>query len=173
MGLQGTVIECHGRNILVEVVPRAECQGCSACKGLLADGEGPATRQITVLAGEFAPAPGDQVRLDTPPGRGTAAALLLFGLPLLWFFLGLLFGPGLFEWVMGSSVEIRELTALACGIVGLVLAFVTLTLLNRFGFLLNLNLEVVAILSPSVSHDLNGTNPEDMDRDRTSSPSAP
>lgn len=48
---------------------------------------------MTVWGQGFQLSPGDLVHVESPPGRGMVAAGLLFGLPLLGFFLGLYGAP--------------------------------------------------------------------------------
>lgn len=142
MSLPGKVVEVQENCLIVEVSPRPECNGCHACTGLLGGEKKSAPRKIEVLKGNFDPKVGDQVILDLQPGEGSIAAILVFGVPLFSFFIGLLFTPW-FAKIFGFAVTeaSRFLTALVCLAVG----FIILAIVARSNRVKKISLRVVEI----------------------------
>lgn len=131
MSLQGKILEVHDKTVLVEVVPRPECSGCQACKGLLGDEQGPRTRQIEARKGQEELQPGDEVILDLNPGEGSIAAIMVFGLPMAGFFLGMFAAPAICDL---GGFAISDTARLVCGFGGLATAFAGLALFSRSRF---------------------------------------
>jgi positive regulator of sigma E activity len=142
MSLPGKVIEVQNNCLIVEVSPKPECNGCHACTGLLGGEKKSASKKIEVLKGDFNPKVGDQVILDLQPGEGSIAAILVFGVPLFAFFIGLLFTPW-FAGIFGFAVTeaSRFLTALVC----LAIGFIILAIVARSKTVKKISLRVVEI----------------------------
>ena len=141
MGLPGKVVEIRDGWVFVEVTPRSDCQGCSACQGLMTEGSAK-TRIIQAISPTVNPAVGDEVLLEAKPGEGSLAAFLVFGLPLIGFLLGVFVGGPLLTRMGGAS---GEGGALLCGLIGLFLPWVMVYALGHFGYFRGLSLKVVAI----------------------------
>ncbi|GAB4273397.1 MAG: hypothetical protein Kow0029_13050 [Candidatus Rifleibacteriota bacterium] len=142
MSLPGKIISVQETTVTVEVNPRPECKGCHACTGLSGGEKKSATRQITALKGKFSPAVGDEVILDINPGEGSLAALLVFGLPLAFFFLGLFFAPSLCNFF---SIQLTDLSRFFAAFIGLAIGFVILALVSRSKPAKSLTLKIIAI----------------------------
>ena len=151
MTIQGKVTAIHEEWITVEVGPRPECQGCKGCAGLFAPDQ-TSTKEVQALRGDFEPAIGTIVQLDTRPGEGSIAATLIFGFPMAGFFLGMFAGPSCAGFLGYSPAEWH---AVAGGLIGIVLAFLLLYLVSLTGSFNRLCLKVVALgASPqSCSHN--------------------
>lgn len=128
MSLQGKVIEVSDKCVIVEVIPRPECQGCHACTGLLDGEKRSKTRQIKALAQGFDLTTGDEVIIDLNPGEGSIVALLLFGIPILAFFAGLAVTPYLCALL---SLELNDLSRVVAGFSFMGLAFAGLACFSR------------------------------------------
>lgn len=128
MSLQGKVIEVSDKCVIVEVVPRPECQGCHACTGLLDGEKRSKTKQIKALAEGFDLKAGDEVIIDLNPGEGSIVAILLFGIPILAFFAGLGVTPHLCS---ALSLELSDLARVVCGFTFMGLAFAGLAFFSR------------------------------------------
>ncbi len=140
MSLPGRVLKIEGDEILVEVTPKPECNGCHACTGLLGGEKKSAPRQIKALRGNFSPAIGDEVILDINPGEGSIAAIMVFGLPMLSFFIGLFAAPWLSDQL---SFALTDLSRFICAVTGLVSGFMVLAIISRTDRARNLSLKIV------------------------------
>jgi positive regulator of sigma E activity len=146
MGLTGKVKEVRDGWVHVEVFPRADCQGCTACSGLMTDGK-PQAKVVRALAETVTPKVGDEVRLEVDPGYGSLAAFLVFGLPLVGFFVGVFLGGYIPGWLGWSPLG--EGWALVCGLIGLFIPWFILAGLSSRGHFRKLSLKVTEIIAPS------------------------
>lgn len=143
MSLPGKVIKIDGQELIVEVSPKPECNGCHACTGLLGGEKKSSPRQITALKGEFSPKVGDEVILDINPGEGSAAAILVFGIPMLFFFAGLFAAP----WLCGLlNLPFTDLNRFLSAIIFLFVGFAVLALISRTSQAKKLSLKVIEIV---------------------------
>jgi len=145
MSLPGKVIQIIGEEIIVEVSPKPECNGCHACTGLLGGEKKSSLRKITALKGDFSPKEGDEVILDINPGEGSIAAILVFGLPMLAFFAGLFAAPWLCNLL---GINLTDLSRFISAIVFLCVGFMILALISRTRSAKKLSLKVVEIVEP-------------------------
>ena len=141
VALPGRVVQVEGERVEVLAYPRSDCQGCSACKSLIAQ-EDRQERKIWVSKGSWSLNPGDGVTLDLAPGEGSIAAVLLFLLPLVGFFLGLWLGPLLIAPFLALP---EERLSFLCGLVGLIGAFGILGMADRKGLFSRFSLKIVAL----------------------------
>ncbi|PKL46646.1 MAG: hypothetical protein CVV42_15745 [Candidatus Riflebacteria bacterium HGW-Riflebacteria-2] len=143
MSLQGKVKAVEEGFATIEVEPRPECQGCHACTGLL-DGEKRSTKkEIRVKTENFAVSIGDEVLVDLHPGEGTVAALLIFGLPIAGFIVGMALTPWLCQ-LIGS--ETTDLWRLISGSAGMALAFALVAIAARTRQAEKLSLKIVEVI---------------------------
>ena len=140
MSLPGRVVEVQGEWVVVEVMPRSECNGCIACKSLLDEGEKAAPKKVRALKGQIELAEGDQVILDTDPGTGSLAAIIVFGVPMASFFTGLIFTGPIISRVVA---EPQEWHALLAGVTLLSLSLIAVGLLSRAGCFDRLSLKIL------------------------------
>jgi positive regulator of sigma E activity len=145
MSLPGKVIQIIGDEIIVEVSPKPECNGCHACTGLLGGEKKSSPRKITALKGGFSPKEGDEVILDINPGEGSIAAILVFGLPMFSFFAGLFAAPWICD-LLGT--QLTDLSRFISAIVFLAIGFIILALISRTRSARKLSLKVVEIVEP-------------------------
>jgi sigma-E factor negative regulatory protein RseC len=146
MSLPGKVIEINEKFAIVEVSPKPECDGCHACQGLLGGEKKSSLKRIEAFIDEVKPQPGDEVILDTKPGEGSIAALLVFGLPMLFFFLGLFWGPDI-STILGFSGS--DSTRLIFGFVFMALSFLILAGISKTTFAKSISLKVIKITKSS------------------------
>jgi len=146
MSLQGKVTAVEEGFATVEVEPRPECKGCHACTGLLDGEKRSAKKQIKAKTENFRVNVGDEVLLDLHPGEGTLAALLIFGLPVAGFIIGMALTPWLCQ-VTGH--EISDLWRLLAGFAGMALAFALVAVVARTRQAEKLSLKVVEIIKPA------------------------
>ncbi|MGM0600511.1 MAG: SoxR reducing system RseC family protein [Candidatus Rifleibacteriota bacterium] len=142
MSLPGKVVKVNEESVVVEVSPRPECNGCHACTGLLGGEKKSALKRIDVLKGEFSPRIGDEVILDINPGEGTLAAILVFGIPLASFFVGLLLTPFLCS---TFGFELTDQARFISGFSALGLGFFLLAIIARTRSANKLSLKVIEI----------------------------
>lgn len=145
MSLIGTVISVEGEWITVEVGPLAGCQGCHACGGLLTGGEVAQPRRLSALRQGFDLAAGDRVTLDTNPGEVSLAAVIIFGLPLAGFFLGLWVTP---TWLTSPGATPADWHHALGGGLGILGAALVVYLGSRAGWFTRLSLKVTGKLPP-------------------------
>ncbi len=139
MSLTGTIIELKDSTAVVEVSPKPECKGCHACTGLLGDKKS-ATRQLEVPLESINVKVGDQVVLDLEPGHGSIAALLIFGMPILAFFLGIWLTP----WICnGLELETSDLARVITGFLAMGVSFVLLAIFSRSSAAKALSMKIV------------------------------
>jgi len=88
---RGVVFKIEGSQALVEVVPPSECRGCTACQVFSSGKKG--------LAAENAAGAGvgDRVQVEVSPAAGVAAPIIAFGIPILFFLIGVVSGSLLSE----------------------------------------------------------------------------
>lgn len=141
MGLTGKVVEKKDNWVFVEVMPIADCQGCTTCKGL-GDGEPGKKRTVQALTNDHSPQVGDEVILDNNPGEGTIAAFLVFGFPLLGFVIGIFSTGPLLNYL---GIVPRDIFLLAGGGLGLVIPWLVIWAIGEVGFVKKLSLKVVKV----------------------------
>ena len=142
MSLPGKIIEVHEDHVIVEVSPRPECDGCHACKSLL-DGEKKSEKKkITALKAGFDPKVGDEVILDTNPGEGSIAAILIFGVPMAAFFMGIYLSPPLLSYL---NIATTEGTRLIVGFIFISIAFLGLAAFSKTKIAKSLTLKISKI----------------------------
>lgn len=142
MSLPGKVIEVNNDEVIVEVSPKPECQGCHACKGLLGDEKISSLKKISALKGNLNPKVGDQVILDTNPGEGTIAAVAVFGFPMGSFIIGLFSAPYFAQFL---NQQVTDGFRLIIGVVLMALSFVLLSIFSNTATANKLCLKVVEI----------------------------
>ncbi len=146
MSLHGKVTAVEEGFATVEVEPRPECNGCHACTGLL-DGEKRASKkQIRAMTENFKVSIGDEVLLDLRPGEGTVAAMLIFGLPIAGFLLGLILTPWFCQ-ITGAAIS--DIWRVISGFAGMAAAFIIVAIVSRTRAAQRLSLKVVEITKPS------------------------
>lgn len=144
MSLQGKVISVEEGFATVEVEPRPECEGCHACTGLLDGEKRSAKKQVRVMTENFEVRVNDEVIVDLHPGEGTVAALLIFGLPVIGFFIGMTITPWICQ-VAGS--DISDLWRVVSGFAGMAAAFILVAIAARSRQAEKLSLKVIKILN--------------------------
>ncbi|MFZ2955336.1 MAG: SoxR reducing system RseC family protein [Candidatus Ozemobacteraceae bacterium] len=119
--MRATIIAFGSRpgRLIVETRASAQCNSCQACRGI-SGGEEPSPKKFEVLS-EFPDLLlGTQVEVDAESGFGSLAALLLFGVPLLGFFIGLaaagVLGATLDFGVTEGRLFLGGLFGLCCGV---------------------------------------------------------
>ena len=83
---RGLVYRVEGDQALVEMFPEAKCRGCAACH-LLAPG-----RHGLTAANPLGAKVGDQVEVEITAEANRLIPLVVFGLPIVCFLLGLAVG---------------------------------------------------------------------------------
>ncbi len=142
MSLPGKIIEVNSNLAIVEVSPKPECTGCHACQGLLGGEKKSSLKRIEAFIDDVVPEPGDEVILDTKPGEGSIAALLVFGLPMLFFFVGLFLGPQV-SLYLGFSAS--DSTRLITGFIFMAISFAILAGVSKTKFARSISLKVTKI----------------------------
>jgi positive regulator of sigma E activity len=145
MSLQGKVTAVEDGFATVEVEPRPECKGCHACTGLLDGEKRSAKKQIRAKTDNFKVSIGDEVILDLHPGEGTVAAILIFGLPIAGFIIGMSLTPWFCQ-LIGS--QISDFWRLIAGFAGMTAAFVLVAIAARTRQAEKLSLKVVQVIMP-------------------------
>lgn len=118
----GTVVEVEGRRAVVEVETNEQCgQGASCgCCAALQQGR----RRLQVESNGLEA--GDRVEISMPAYSGYLSALVVFGLPLVLFVVGMLIG-GRFEPTGGAN----DMATIIGGVIGLAVAVLVAVLVNR------------------------------------------
>lgn len=80
----GTVVEASEGKVKIEVVRGAGCKSCSM-RGMCFGRNTPA---VFELEDDIGLQPGDRVELEISPGSRVMSALMVFGLPMVFFFAG-------------------------------------------------------------------------------------
>lgn len=80
----GTVVEAFEGKVKIEVVRGAGCKSCTM-RGMCFGRNTPA---VFELENDIGLQPGDRVELEISPGSRVMSALLVFGLPMVFFFAG-------------------------------------------------------------------------------------
>jgi hypothetical protein len=137
MALRGTVCEIVGNEAIVEVRNSKDCGGCTACKSL--GGDPGAPRKVRALLNGHTVIPGELVILDTNPGEGSLAALVVFGLPLVGFFAGVFAGIPIAGWFGYPGAEWQSVVGGVCGGTAMM---VGAKILYAAGFLHQLSLKI-------------------------------
>jgi len=148
MTLQGKITRIEKGFATVEVEPRPECKGCHACTGLLDGEKRSAKKEIRALTEDFEVQIGDEVLLDLHPGEGTIAAMLIFGLPIAGFFIGLILTPWICQ-LTGQPVS--DFWRLIAGFIGMALAFIAVAFFARTRQAEKLSLKIVRIINRTQS----------------------
>ena len=139
MEITGIVIAVKNEWIIVEVTTRPQCNGCKGCAGLF-DSDQQGKKHVQALRGDFSPAIGDNVQLDTRPGEGSLVATLIFGFPMAGFFVGMFLGIPAAQYFGFPAAEWQSFVG---GIAGLMISFLILYVINLTGKLNRLSLKVV------------------------------
>lgn len=95
----------------------------------LTTGKVPKDHRMMVWGKGLELSPGDLVMVESASGRGSIAALLLFGFPLLGFFLGLLCAPSLLP-LMG--LPLTDGARFLMGMVGMTGMAALVAVIHRF-----------------------------------------
>lgn len=120
---KATVVSTEGRVAWVETQRRTVCGSCSANKGCgtatLSKVLGQKRTQVRVL-NEFGARPGENVIIGLEEGAMLKGSLVLYALPLLMLFGGVMFGAVLAE---GFGFHYTEGWRIAFALIGLVAGF--------------------------------------------------
>lgn len=122
MSLQGKVLSVYnnGKYAKVLVKPVIDCNGCKVCAGLLKNSASSREeREVEALTNGYEIKQGDFVKLELTEYQGTKAAILIYGLPILGFMIGILLAPyfsNIFQ------IEVNDLIRVVCAFAGLVVS---------------------------------------------------
>ncbi len=120
---QGTVIARDDGQMRVRFQRRAACEGCNACRTL---GNGDMTIELENRLGAVV---GDTVEVRLPTGKVVQLFLITFGIPFLFFIIGIAVGWGLAPTVLPA--RLRELGAFAFGLLLTALGYGVVHLFDR------------------------------------------
>jgi len=118
----GTVVEVEGDRAMVELETNESCGSSAACGCCSAMQSG--RRRLQVERNGLQA--GDSVEVTMPAASGYLSALVVFGLPLVLFLVGILVG-GQFEPAGGAN----DMATIIGGVAGLALAAVIAMIVNR------------------------------------------
>ena len=115
----GTVVKVTEKRATIKLdhPPREECGTCCACSSMVGE------HLLEVDRGSLKP--GDRVSARIPQVNTYVSVLLVFGLPLALFFLGIYFGR-----LLEGGEQVGTVSILG-GVVGLAVAFGVAWLINR------------------------------------------
>ena len=88
---RGVVYQLAGDQALIEMFPAAKCRGCAACQ-LLAPG-----RHGLTAANPIGAKVGDKVEVEITQEANRLVPLVVFGLPIIFFIVGLAVGSFISE----------------------------------------------------------------------------
>jgi len=112
---QGTVIKIENNMALVKFTPSSECAKCGACS-LAVSGE-----MVLEAENEMGAEEGDRVEVEISSAARVLFPFVVFGIPILFFFLGL---------SLGSMIS--EAFGIIMGILFLILGFLSVRIINIF-----------------------------------------
>lgn len=94
MSLKGKVLSIYdnGKRAKVLVKPVFNCNGCNACAGIIKTAQSnKESYEIEVLVEDSNLSPHDVIELEMPEYQGSKVAVILYGIPILGFLLGIFF----------------------------------------------------------------------------------
>lgn len=126
MSLKGKIIDIidEGKKARVLVKPVSNCNGCKACAGIIKSSKVVNEEfEIEVLTNNFEIKKGDHVKVELNEYQGSKVAILIYGLPIIGFLIGMFSSPyicSLFH------IGINDLIRVICSFIGLFLTFICL-----------------------------------------------
>ncbi|MBF0410607.1 MAG: SoxR reducing system RseC family protein [Candidatus Riflebacteria bacterium] len=134
MSYIGQVIEFKNDSAVIEIGVFSSCNKCSGCGGKsIFAGSSDKKRTIIAKTGNHSLLKGDFVEVSPKPGAQSMAALLVFGIPLFFFFIGLVFGTSILS--MFIQIEAKDWINLLLGFQGLIMGFaVSFLIIKIAGF---------------------------------------
>lgn len=129
MSLIGNIIAIKDNTAIVKVKPVANCNGCKTCALLLKNNSSfNEEREIeaTLKGDEYQV--GDKVKLELSEGRGSTAALILYGIPIIAFMTGLLLSSSICEFL---SIPISDLAQAITAFIFLTISFLIVYFILR------------------------------------------
>ena len=113
----GKVISTNGDRAEVEVAARGECEHCTAAG--ICNWTGTSLRKVLAVK-KIGVGAGDMVELETVEGSGAKTNLLVFGIPVVLMFVGVMIGGLVLRKDMWSGILAGVGLALGFGIVKIV-----------------------------------------------------
>ena len=132
MSLQGKILDISkdGLKAKVLVKPKANCNGCKACAGLIKNSNITNSEiEVYALTNNLSLKTGDLVTVELSDYQGSKAAFLLYGIPIIGFLTGMFISPyfcNLF------NISITDLIRVIAAFTGLFLSFVFVYLYMKF-----------------------------------------
>ncbi len=147
---QGTVINLNSNFAEVQMQRQSACSHCelsSGCgTGAIGRLLGKRSKPVKIRVNQDLK-PGDQVEIGLPDKAFLRAGLLIYGLPLLGLFIGLMLA-GLISSNAGSYIEASsDLIAFIFALAGLVLGLFIAGAISKTKFASQLNPEILAVIN--------------------------
>ncbi len=141
MSIVGKVISIDNDIANIEVKSSSECKGCCACsKGTISKD----SKIIKARIVEIRPEVGSFVMLDTSSGSGAIIAVLIFGLPMIFFITGILSAKYLPAYLIKFDIETIQIFF---GFTLMSIYYIILAIVAKINLLKSLNLKIIKILN--------------------------
>ena len=123
MSLKGKIISLHDNGLRAKVLvkPVPDCHGCQACAGIIKMSKA-ANREseIEALTNNFSVHEGDTVKLELTEYQGSKIALIIYGIPIICFIIGMLLTPYICNLI---KIPITDLARIIGAFSGLFISF--------------------------------------------------
>lgn len=123
MSLKGKIISLHDNGLKAKVLvkPIPDCHGCQACAGIIKMSKAANTEsEIEVFTNNICVHEGDTVKLELTEFQGSKVALILYGIPIVGFLIGMLTAPHICNLI---QMPLTDLTRIICAFTGMFISF--------------------------------------------------
>ena len=123
MSLKGKIIsiEDNGLKAKVLVKPIPDCHGCQACAGIIKMSKAANTQsEIEALTNNLSVHEGDTVNLELSEYQGSKIALIIYGIPIIGFLIGMLITPYICNLI---QIPLTDLSRIICAFSGMFISF--------------------------------------------------
>ena len=143
MSLVGKIISLHdnGMKAKVLVKPIPDCHGCQACAGIIKMSKAANTEsEIEVFTNNLSLHEGDNVKLELTEYQGSKVAFILYGIPIIFFLIGMLITPYICNFIGIPSTDFAKIIGAFSGLF-ISLAFIVFYLKksNKDSFIMSIS----------------------------------
>ena len=122
MSLKGKILSVYdnGLKAKVSVQPVSDCNGCQACAGLIKMSKAANTHCVVdAFTNNHSVHEGDIVKLELSEFQGSKVAFILYGLPIIFFLVGMLIAP---YFCFICNIEVTDIARIICAFSSLFLS---------------------------------------------------
>ncbi len=123
MSLKGKIVSIHDNGLKAKVLvkPIPDCHGCQACAGIIKMSKAANTEsEIEALTNNFSVHEGDTVKLELTEYQGSKIALIIYGIPIIGFIIGMLITPYICNLI---QIPVSDLARIIGAFSGLFISF--------------------------------------------------